>query len=204
MAKKDLLHYTAHCSTVFFSVKKFKTKNHSSQNILIKANLDISRQFDKNLKIRSFNCFTLWNKCFNCFTLWKKTIVSQCEINECFQKFLSFFSINFCQIHNVHTMKQSFMFNSALNSQWNPLFSIEISFFDPHSLKNLITRFACYYSLRSYPQLASLVIRFLSLWGSKNEISLSTKWIPLFVANTVKQKPLLASLVLSKSERREA
>ena len=91
----------------------------------------------------------------------------------------------------MHTMKQSFMFNSALNSQWNPLFSIEISFFDPHSLKNLITRFACYYSLRSYPQLASLVIRFLSLWGSKNEISLSTKWIPLFVANTVKQKPLL-------------
>ena len=65
--------------------------------------------------------------------------------------------------------------------------SIEISFFDPHSLKNLITRFACYYSLRSYPQLALLVIRFLSLWGSKNEISLSTKWIPLFVANTVKQ-----------------
>ena len=121
MAKKDLLHYTAHCSTVFFSVKKFKTKNHSSQNILIKANLDISRQFDKNLKIRSFNCFTLWNKCFNCFTLWKKTIVSQCEINECFQKFLSFFSINFCQIHNVHTMKQSFMFNSAHNLQWDPL-----------------------------------------------------------------------------------
>ena len=125
----------------------------------------------------------------------KKTIVSQCEINECFQKFLSFFSINFCQIHNVHTMKQSFMFNSALNSQWNPLFSIEISFFDPHSLKNLITRFACYYSLRSYPQLALLVIRFLSLWGSKNEISLSTKWIPLFVANTVKQKPILKTIL---------
>ena len=94
----------------------------------------------------------------------------------------------------MHTMKQSFMFNSALNSQWNPLFSIEISFFDPHSLKNLITRFACYYSLRSYSQLASLVIRFLSLWGSKNEISLSTKWIPLFVANTVKQKPFVFSI----------
>ena len=77
--------------------------------------------------------------------------------------------------------------------------SIEILFFDPHSLKNLITRFACYYSLRSYSQLASLVIRFLSLWGSKNEISLSTKWIPLFVANTVKQKPISNVAYLSMS-----
>ena len=128
----------------------------------------------------------------NCFTLWKKQLFHSVK-KTAFQKILSNFLIflkHFYQIHNVHTMKQSFMFNSALNSQWNPLFSIEISFFDPHSLKNLITRFACYYSLRSYPQLALLVIRFLSLWGSKNEISLSTKWIPLFVANTVKQKPL--------------
>ena len=47
-------------------------KNHSSQNIIFKANLNISGQFDKNPeKVREKNIF---------FTV-KKTIVSHCEKN---------------------------------------------------------------------------------------------------------------------------
>ena len=126
-------------------------------------------------------------KTFN--SLWKKQLFHSVK-KTAFQKILLnffwfFVKFTMCVQWNKASCLTVLSTHSGIH-----MVSIEISFFDPHSLKNLITRFACYYSLRSYSQLASLVIRFLSLWGSKNEISLSTKWIPLFVANTVKQKPL--------------
>ena len=58
----------------------------------------------------------------NCFTLWKKQLFHSVK-KTAFQKILSNFLIflkHFYQIHNVHTMKQSFMFNSAHYSQWDP------------------------------------------------------------------------------------
>ena len=36
VGKGLLLHYTAHCSTLFFTIEKIKMKNHSSQNNIFK------------------------------------------------------------------------------------------------------------------------------------------------------------------------
>ena len=131
-------------------------------------------------------------KTFN--SLWKKQLFHSVK-KTAFQKIILFFSDFFVKFTMCIQWNKASCLTVLTTHSGIHLVSIEISFFDPHSLKNLITRFACYYSLRSYSQLASLVIRFLSLWGSKNEISLSTKWIPLFVANTVKQKPLILHLL---------
>ena len=73
-----------------------------------------------------------------------------------------------------------------------------IFFFDPHSLQNLIPRFACYASLRSDFAIASLCIKFQSFWGSKKKISLSTKKISLFIFNGIEQSIMIYSANFSR------
>ena len=85
-----LLHYMAHCSTLFFTIEKIKMKNHSSQNIIFKQ---IWTFLDNLTKIRKKSVkktfFSQWKKqlfhtvkkIFN--SLWKKHLI-HCEKNNCF------------------------------------------------------------------------------------------------------------------------
>ena len=88
--KRVLLHYMAHCSTLFFTIEKIKMKNHSLQNIIFKqiwTFLDNLTKIRKKSMKKTF--FSQWKKqlfhtvkkIFN--SLWKKHLI-HCEKNNCF------------------------------------------------------------------------------------------------------------------------
>ena len=89
---------------------------------------------------------------------------------------------------NVVTIEQSYMFNIHFATQSGILKILtEIHFLTPTRSGILYLASPCYASLRSDSAICFALYKIPELLGVKKRISLSTKRIPLFVANDIEQ-----------------
>ena len=109
-------------------------------------------------------------------TLWKKKTIFQIPPNDK------------STFHNVVTIEQSYMFNIHFATQSGILKILtEIHFLTPTRSGILYLASPCYASLRSDSAICFALYKIPELLGVKKRISLSTKRIPLFVANDIEQ-----------------
>ena len=95
--------------------------------------------------------------------------------------------------HNVVTIEQSYMFNIHFATQSGILKILtEIHFLTPTRSGILYLASPCYASLRSDSAICFALYKIPELLGVKKRISLSTKRIPLFVANDIEQSIILS------------
>ena len=95
--------------------------------------------------------------------------------------------------HNVVTIEQSYMFNIHFATQSGILKILtEIHFLTPTRSGILYLASPCYASLRSDSAICFALYKIPELLGVKKIISLSTKRIPLFVANDIEQSIIVA------------
>ena len=119
---------------------------------------------------------TLWKKRIFFSTLWKKKTIFQIPPNDK------------STFHNVVTIEQSYMFNIHFATQSGILKILtEIHFLTPTRSGILYLASPCYASLRSDFAICFALYKIPELLGVKKRISLSTKRIPLFVANDIEQ-----------------
>ena len=102
--------------------------------------------------------------------------------------------------HNVVTIKQSYMFNIHFATQSGILKILtEIHFLTPTRSGILYLASPCYASLRSDSAICFALYKIPELLGVKKRISLSTKRIPLFVANDIEQSIIMYKCVTNKT-----
>ena len=119
-------------------------------------------------------------------TPWKKILVSTLWKKRQIFKVQSTF-------HNVVTIEQSYMFNIHFATQSGILKILtEIHFLTPTRSGILYLASPCYASLRSDSAICFALYKIPELLGVKKRISLSTKRIPLFVANDIEQSIIFA------------
>ena len=129
-------------------------------------------------------------------TPWKKNpCFHTMEKNPCFhtmEKKRQIFRVQ-STFHNVVTIEQSYMFNIHFATQSGILKILtEIHFLTPTRSGILYLASPCYASLRSDSAICFALYKIPELLGVKKRISLSTKRIPLFVANDIEQSIILS------------